>query len=417
MLAQSNGGLPEMFEPISYRVFDELASITHDADEKLRRSHTNPHDVKQLQLTCNAKQASRILRVSPSTFSELKDLPEAPSGELLRNGRRIYSLHDLEVFRELLISRGSMKTPPRRKPGQPCVTFTVSNLKGGVSKTTLATNLASHLALHGYRTLLVDLDPQGSATGILDPNAQLNLTAEDTALYALLDDPAHLAKAIRPTAWAPLLDLVPAMPELHFAEWQLINQPGDSSPFWERLKNALATVEDRYDAIIIDTHPSLSTLTLGAVWAADWMLIPALASWVDNRAMETFFRNLGGYLQNIEESTGQHKVFAGLRIILANYKGPRGWDGETPANASLEHTIAGLMRRMMGEYMADSILPHSPAFRTAAATMTTIHELPTSDRTNKRAQESFWELGNEVIAMLEAYRQFIAKSLQEGAPA
>jgi chromosome partitioning protein len=402
-----------MFHTISYDVFEELAAITRDADEKLRRSHTAPDEVKQLQFTCNAKLASRILRLSPSTFSELKDLPQAPEGQLLGNNRRIYSLQDLEAFREILVDKGAMKHPPRRQPGQPCVTFTVTNLKGGVSKTTLATNLASHLALHGYRTLLVDLDPQGSATGILDPNTQLNLTAEDTALNALLDDPSHLARAIRPTAWAPLLDLIPAMPELHFAEWQLIDQPAEGSPFWERLKNALKTVEDRYDAIIIDTHPSLSTLTLSAVWAADWMLIPALASWVDNRAMETFFRNLGIYLKNIEESSGQHKNFAGIRILLSNYKGPRGWEGDTPMNASLEHTIAGIMRRMMGEHMADAILPHSPAFRTAAASMTTIHELPLNDRTNKRALEAFWELGNEVISLLEAYRCHAAQTQEE----
>jgi len=402
-----------MFNPISYDVLAELATITHDADEKLRRTHTNPGDVKTLQFSCNARQASRILRISQSSFSELKDSPGAPSGELLGNNRRLYSLQDLEAFRQILIDRGTMKSPPRRTGKQPCVTFTVSNLKGGVSKTTLATNLASHLALHGYRTLLVDLDPQGSATGILDPNAQLNLTAEDTALNALLHSPDELSRAIRPTAWAPLLDLVPAMPELHFAEWQLIDQPENKTPFWERLKDALLTVEDQYDAVIIDTHPSLSTLTLGAVWAADWMLIPALASWVDNRAMETFFRNLGVYLKNIEENTGQHKEFAGIRIVLSNYKGPRSWDGEAPMNASLEHTIAGLMRRMMGEYMADSILPHSPAFRTAAASMTTIHELSASDRTNKRAQEAFWELGNEVISLLESYRCYVVEQLQE----
>lgn len=402
-----------MFNPISYDVFKELAAVSRHADEELRTSHTAPNQVKQLDFSCNANLASRILRIRPSTFSELKDLPHAPKGVLLGNNRRLYSLEDLEGFREILINRGTMKHPPRRQPGQPCVTFTVSNLKGGVSKTTLSTNLASHLALHGYRTLLVDLDPQGSATGILDPNAHLNLSAEDTALNALLGDPSHLKQAIRPTAWAPLLDLIPAMPELHFAEWQLIEQPAEGAPFWERLKNALSTVEENYDVIIIDTHPSLSTLTLGAVWAADWMLIPALASWVDNRAMETFFRNLGIYLRNIEESSGQHKVFAGIRIVLSNYKGPRSWDGEAPMNASLEHTIGGIMRRMMGEHMADAILPHSPAFRTAAASMTTIHELSQSDRTNKRALEAFWELGNEIISLLETYRIHAAQQQEE----
>ena len=400
-----------MITPTSYEIFDELAAISRDADQKLRLSHTSPSDTKSLNFSCNAKMAAQILRISPSSFTDLREVEGAPQGTLLGNNRRLYSLEDLEGFRDILIDRGTIKVNPRRTGNQPCVTFCVSNLKGGVSKTTLATNLATHLALHGYKTLLVDMDPQGSATGILDPNATINLTAEDTALSALLGDPASIKQAIRPTAWSPLLDLVPAMPELHFAEWQLINQESNERPFWERLKDALATVEDEYSVILIDSQPTLSTLTLGAVWAADWMLIPALASWIDNRAMETFFRNLAIYMKNIEESTGQQKVFAGIRIILSNYKGPRTWDGDEPQNASLEHTIGGLMRRMMGEYMADSVLPHSPAFRTAAATMTTIHELPTSDRTNKRALEAFWELGSEVITLLEAHRQFVAEQL------
>lgn len=395
-----------MFQTVSYDVFEELAAITNDADTKLRQSHTTPSDTKKLQFSCNAKLASRILRISPSSFSELKDLPDAPPGQMLGNNRKQYSLEDLEAFRTMLIERGTMKNPPRRSEGQPCVTFTVSNLKGGVSKTTTGTTLATHFALMGYRTLLVDLDPQGSATGILDPYAHLNLSADDTALNALLHDPELLGDVIRPTAWAPLLDLVPAMPDLHFAEWQLMHKGGE---FWACVKDALTTVEDRYDVIIIDTHPSLSMLTLGAVWAADWMLIPTLASWVDIRAMEAFFRNLSVYLKNIEDETGATKTFAGLRIMLANYKGPRGWDGGSPATTSMEHTVAGMLRQMMGAYLADAVLPHSPAFRTAAATMTTIHELPSSDRTNKRAQDAVWELGNEVISMLESYRCHVAE--------
>lgn len=401
-----------MSETVDYRFFEALARITGDTDNKLRQAHTDPAEVRQLKFSCNARRASQVLGISPSHFSALKNMPEAPSGTILGNNRRNYSLADLENFRELLIERGALKYPPRRREHQPCVTFAVSNLKGGVSKTTLATNLATHLALHGYRTLLVDLDPQGSATGILNPYAQLHLDAEDTVLSALTEDPRLLEKAIIPTAWAPLLDLVSAMPDLHFAEWQMIDQTDDATnPFWSRLKTALDTVEKNYDAIIIDTPPSLSTLNLGAVWAADWMLIPVQPSWVDNRAMKAFFQNLAMYLKNIDQSIGERKEFAGIRVFLSNYKGPKDWTAE-PANASLEHTIAGIMRRMLGETMADSVLPHSPAFRTAAAQMMTLHELPMSDKTNKRALEAFWELGNEVISLLESWRCRVEKESQ-----
>lgn len=400
------------FKPVHCSLFRDLAYITRKGDEQIRKNFTAPDDKRTLQFSCNSKRAAQILDLSPSSFSDLKKHPDAPEGQIQGNNRRLYSLDDLEQFRKILIDKGAMAYPPRRRTNQPCTVFAISNLKGGVAKTTLTTNLATHLTIHGYRVLVVDLDPQGSATGILDPHAALNLGPDDTMLGPLLEDPEKMIDVIRPTVWS-LLDLVPAMPNLHYAEMQMFQNMSADNPLWERVKNALDTVKDDYDVILLDTAPTLSPLMLGSVWAADWVLMPAQASWVDNRAMEAFFSNLWSHLENIEEETGEQKFLAGIRIILSNYRGPTEWGNKEPLRSNVEHTIAGIMRSMMGPYMADSVLAHSPAFRTAALQMTTIHELPTNDRTNQRALDSFWELGNEVVSMLETYRCYVESLIEE----
>jgi len=139
----------------------------------------------------------------------------------------------------------------------------VANQKGGVGKTTTAVNLAAALALDGHSTLLVDLDPQTSAsTGV-------GRHPGDGSMYEVMVEGRPLPEVICGTA-VERLDLAPASRDLVGAEIELVAAIGRE----HRLFQALGAVRNRYDFILIDCPPSLGLLTLNALRAADSVLVP-----------------------------------------------------------------------------------------------------------------------------------------------
>ena len=144
-------------------------------------------------------------------------------------------------------------------------TFVIANQKGGVGKTTTSLNLSAALAQQGQRTLLVDLDPQGNAT----TGAGIDKRNLERSVYHVLIGLAEVAQALRPSV-AGGFDVLPANRELAGAEIELIELEHRE----RRLKDALASVADRYDFILIDCPPSLSMLTLNALCAAHGVVIP-----------------------------------------------------------------------------------------------------------------------------------------------
>ena len=144
------------------------------------------------------------------------------------------------------------------------IRIAIANQKGGVGKTTTAINIATAMAATGWKTLLLDLDPQGNAStgfGIDAPNRQVSS-------YDVLLGDAALADAILPTS-IPGLDIVPATVDLSGAEVELV----DFEDRTGRLREALAGHQG-HDICFIDCPPSLGLLTLNALAAADTLLVP-----------------------------------------------------------------------------------------------------------------------------------------------
>jgi chromosome partitioning protein len=142
----------------------------------------------------------------------------------------------------------------------------IANQKGGVGKTTTSINLGSCLAVAEKRTLIIDLDPQGNASVGLGLDKAL---FREKNIYHALIGSSPLKEAIYKTE-LPSLDICPSDNNLVGAEIELVSAIARES----RLKNAIATVADDYDYIIIDCPPSLGLLTLNSLNAANSYLVP-----------------------------------------------------------------------------------------------------------------------------------------------
>jgi len=141
----------------------------------------------------------------------------------------------------------------------------ITNQKGGVGKSTTAVNISAYLSSYGYKTLIIDLDPQSNSTSGMG----INPGSVDKSIYdvIIIDTDPH--EAIIDTAYKNLR-ILPSSIQLAGAEVELVS----SLKREYRLKEAVNKIEEEYDFIIIDCPPALGLLTINALSAAKEVIIP-----------------------------------------------------------------------------------------------------------------------------------------------
>lgn len=179
--------------------------------------------------------------------------------------------------------------------------FAVVNQKGGVGKTTTSINLGTALAAVGRRVLIVDFDAQGNAsTGLGIGRNEREMTS-----YDIVVDRLPLEKAVLSTI-VPRLDIVPGDENLSGVETELAADPHRSY----RLREALHSYIDRaeaeglakYEYILIDCPPSLSSLTLNAMTAADALLVPLQCEFLALEGLSQLLRTVDVVRQGLNPS-------------------------------------------------------------------------------------------------------------------
>ncbi len=141
----------------------------------------------------------------------------------------------------------------------------IANQKGGVGKTTTSINLAASLGVLEKKVLLIDADPQANASSGLG----IDVESVEIGSYQVLEHSATPTEATVSCS-APNVSVIPAHIDLVAIEIELVDKENREY----MLKQALESVKDQYDYIIIDCAPSLGLLTLNALTAADSVVIP-----------------------------------------------------------------------------------------------------------------------------------------------
>ncbi len=147
--------------------------------------------------------------------------------------------------------------------GNKCKIIAIANQKGGVGKTTTAVNLAAGLNLKGYKTLLVDFDPQGNATSSFG----ISKHDDGVTIFELIGGAGSAGSGIRHTKYG---DIIPSSINLVGSEITLVNV--DNREYC--LKKVLDPLRSDYDIMLIDCAPGLGLLMVNALCASDGVLIP-----------------------------------------------------------------------------------------------------------------------------------------------
>jgi chromosome partitioning protein len=168
--------------------------------------------------------------------------------------------------------------------------LSIANQKGGVGKTTTAVNLGAALAEEGYRTLVIDLDPQSNATTGLGINSR-DIQA---SVYDVVMNNTGLDDCIEPTSLKNLF-VAPATIDLAGAEIELV--PAFSREL--KLRRAIDEIRDDYDIALIDCPPSLGLLTINGLAAADGVLVPIQCEYYALEGLGQLLRNVSLVRSNL----------------------------------------------------------------------------------------------------------------------
>lgn len=344
----------------------DLVSLAESASgilDGLRSKMLEPHPRKKAPSFTGAQVAS-LCGIEPSQVNYLAKRGDLPEGHHEGNGkRRVFSLPDAREWVRKLAGHVN------RPEGVRGATIAVVNFKGGSTKTTTAFNLAQGLTLKGRRVLLVDLDPQGSATTLtgLMPAAEVEEehTVGPITYPPLADAPKDLRYAVQSTYWDGL-DLIPAAPHLFNAEIFLpIHSRDPEIVWWDILNRAIEPLRADYDVIIFDTAPALSYLAVNAVIASDGLLMPIPPDNLDYASSVAFWSLLSETLTALKESRGYGKDFAFMRVLLSR----------VDSNSFAASVVRDWIIRTYGPYVLTVEIPKSPVSSIGAVQFGTVYDI------------------------------------------
>lgn len=430
-------------------ICEDYNALTETIDQT-SRIHFPPNAQKVLR-KFSASEAASFIGVTPRYLGMIADEIEL---ETERDGRnaRSYTLSDMNKLRRALAEKAGMDTAkgisylPHRREGDPLRVLAMANFKGGSAKSTSAIGLAQYLALRGYRVLMLDLDPQGSAAAMFGIPSEK--TDEDSTAYAFLrsEDTLPLSEVAKPTYFEGL-DLVPGgrslsmwefdaprvAVEAKYEQGQLaarmneLRQRLESGvlnvaqsetvkkeigeleaevrdlwfhrAYFARLSWALQDVQDKYDIVICDTAPNLGYVTNAAMFAADQLVVTIHPQWLDCESMAqylfTYLRQQHDFERAMKAIGGAgYEVQKSLHYLITRHD----------TTSAPEAMVVGMLRNHLSNVLTN-VMVKSSAIAEAGTYQQSLYEADRARftrQTYERAIESMNAVNREVEDIIKA---------------
>jgi len=385
-----DAALAELGSPTTTAGFATMARACEAGRDDLAGRGLGEDGRRKLRLFSTWEITRYLIPVASAHFRRvLKANPDLPQGlSETEGGAKWFSLDEVLRLRAHFGAIGSKAKEylPYRPVGLPAKVVAVANFKGGVGKTSTAAHLAMSAALDGYKVLVIDLDSQASMTSVfggrvadewqtvfplLARHYASHLRAENHRRMDRGDPPLPLdetlteALAIRADAliqkthW-PNIDLIGAQLNLYWAEFQVPvwRMTARGWKLWDALTDILAQdgVLDRYDLIFLDTPPALGYLTINGLAAADILLVPVGASFLEFDSTGRFFDMLHTTFRSIED--GENLAARALGTPETAFQ----WDAVRAVVTRYDGAQQAELAALMQAYLGRSLSPHRQDF-------------------------------------------------------
>ncbi len=345
---------------------------------------------KSLRLFSTWEITKYLIPVATPHFRRvLKANPNLPQGQSeTEGGAKWFTLDEVLRLRAHFATEGSKakEYAPYRPKGLPAKLVAVANFKGGVGKTSTCAHLAMSAALDGYKVLVVDLDSQGSMTSIFGGQVAdewqtvFPLLARHYAEHLRRDNQGRMDRGeapipldetlnaaisltssdvIQSTHW-PNIDLIGAQLNLYWAEFQIPvwRMQARSWKLWDALTDRFDAdgVLDQYDLIFLDTPPALGYLTINGLAAADILLVPLGASFLEFDSTGRFFDMLHSTFRSIED--GENIAARALGRPEMAFE----WDAVRAVLTRYDGVQQAELAALMQAYLGRTLSPHRQDF-------------------------------------------------------
>lgn len=376
------------------------AAVLSGQLQSLRERMYPPHAEKRLRYFMT-QEVSRLTSIPESTLRTMSNDGKGPVPARLENNHRVYTLAQINALRAMFAAQkpaDALRFLPRRRAGEHLQILAVVNFKGGSAKTTTSAHLAHYLALHGYRVLAIDLDPQASLSAMFGAQPEMDVGDNETIYAPLRYGPERrpMREVIRRTYFDGI-DLIPGNIEVMEYEHETPRvlaerSVGKDSFFFERLRLAITEIEDDYDVVILDTPPSLGFLTLGAIYAATGLVVTVHPAMLDVMSMSQFLLMMSDMIRVIQDAG------ATLKQDFLHYLITRHDPNDQP-----QAQVVSMLRHLFAE---DVLLPtavESTAIESAGLAKRTLYELEPGNigrETFRRARDSMDAVNDRILELI-----------------